>query len=323
MTCARCQANNVRRFGTYGRLRIQRFRCNSCGATFADAQPRPLGNRTTDFAKAVQIVSLLMEGTGVRSVSRLTGIHKGTILAVLVTVGNKCQSILDQRVVNLRPHYVQADELWTLVHTKQGHLKPTDPVEWGDAYTWLALDSDTKLIISHLVGKRDAVHANSFVGDLYMRLRPMWRCQLTSDGFRPYVDAVENWFGADIDFAQLVKIYGTPENTGPDWYGPAKVIETVPTPVSGNPELERICTSHVERVNLSVRTCLRRFTRLGLGFSKKLDNLKAAVALWVCWYNFCRVHGSLRVTPAMEAGLTDHVWSVAEMLTAGAQQQAA
>ncbi|HTS06615.1 MAG TPA: IS1 family transposase [Candidatus Eisenbacteria bacterium] len=323
MTCARCQHTNVKRFGTYGRAKIQRFCCKACGATFAEPHSRPLGNHTLDFDRAVQIVSLLMEGVSVRSVSRLTGAHKGTILALLVTIGKKCQSILDQRVVGLTPHYVQADELWTLVHTKQGHLRPGDPDEWGDAYTWLALDSDTKLIISHLVGKRDAVCANAFVGDFALRLKPMWRCQLTSDGFAPYVAACEQWFGADLDFAQLVKVYGKPDNSGPDWYGPAKVIETIPTPISGNPEMERISTSHIERANLSVRTHLRRFTRLSLGFSKKLANLRATVALWVCWYNFCRVHLTLRVTPAMEAGLTDHVWTVAEMLNVNAVKRAA
>lgn len=323
MTCARCKHENVKRFGTYGKEKIQRYRCKACSATFTAPRPRPLGDHRLPFDKAAQIVSLLMEGTSIRAVARLTGVHKRTIMALLVTVGKGCQGILDRYVVGLKPRYVQGDELWTLVHTKQGHLKPDDPAEWGDAYTWIALDSESKLIISHLVGKRDAACANAFVGDFALRLQPMWRCQFTSDGFRPYVDAVEHWFGCDIDFAQLIKIYGKPDNSGPDWYGPPKVIETVPTPVSGNPELDRISTSHVERVNLSVRTCLRRFTRLSLGFSKKLANLRATVALFVCWYDFCRVHGTLRVTPAMESGLTDHIWTVEEMLSADVQLKAA
>jgi len=145
----------------------------------------------------------------------------------------------------------------------------------------------------------------------------MWRCQFTSDGFRPYISAVEEHFGADIDFAQLIKVYGKPDNAGPDWYGPPKVIETVPTPVSGNPDEAHICTSHVERANLSVRTHLRRFTRLALGFSKSLEKLKAAVAMYAGWYNFCRVHLSLRVTPAMQAGISNHIWSIEELLQAG------
>lgn len=314
MTCRKCQHDNVKRFGTYGPRKLQRFRCKDCGATFTEASFNRVGTHTLPPEKVAQIVALLMEGNSIRSISRLTGVHKGTIISVMQTVGKHCQSILDRRVRDLKPRYLQCDELHTLVHTKQKHLKPNDPAEWGDTYTWLTLDSETKLLISHLVGKRDAVHAHSFIGDTYLRLHTMWRCQLTSDGFTPYRTAVEEWFGADIDFAQLVKIYGKPDNAGPEWYGPPKVIETVPTPVSGNPELSRISTSHIERCNLSVRTHLRRFTRLALGFSKKLANLKAAVALWVCFYNFCRVHLTLRVTPAMEAGLTDHVWTIPEML---------
>jgi transposase-like protein len=258
MTCLKCQHTSVRRFGTYGRRRIQRYRCNRCSATFSEPHTKPLGSHKIDFDKAVQVISLLMEGVSIRSVSRLTGVHKGTITSLLVTVGEKCQRVLDRRVVGLKPRHVEADELWTFCFKKEKRVQPEDPAEWGDAYTWLALDSESKLIISHLVGKRDSVCADAFVGDFALRLSPMWRCQFTSDGFRPYVAAVEHWFGADIDFAQLIKIYGKPDNSGPDWYGPPKVIETVPTPVSGNPELDRISTSYVERVNLSVRTCLRR-----------------------------------------------------------------
>jgi len=314
MTCAKCQHETARKFGTYGRQKIQRYHCRSCGATFIAARRKPLGKHCLDFEKAAHIVSLLMEGVSVRGISRLTGVHKTTILAVLVTVGWNCRSILDRYVRKVRPHFVQADELWTFVHTKEGHLAPGSPTEWGDAYTWIAMDSETKLVISHLVGKRDAEHASAFVKDFSERV--VGRCQLTTDGFKPYLEAVEEHFGADIDFAQLIKIYGKPDNAGPDWYGPGKVIETVPTPISGDPDEAHICTSHIERGNLSMRTSLRRFTRLALGFSKKLDNLKATVALYIAWYNFCRVHMSLRVTPAMEAGLTNHVWTVEELLGA-------
>jgi hypothetical protein len=170
--------------------------------------------------------------------------------------------------------------------------------------------------------KRDAACASEFVKDLSNRIHG--RCEVTSDGFRPYIEAVEEAWGADVDFAQLVKIYGAPENTGPDWYGPgSKVIETVPTPVSGNPDFKHISTSHIERSNLTLRMQLRRFTRLVNGFSKSLDHLKAAVALYMAWYNFCRVHQTLRVTPSMEAGITDHIWSVGELLGFGEAAKAA
>jgi IS1 family transposase len=198
------------------------------------------------------------------------------------------------------------------VHTKERHLSEDDPAEWGDAYTWIALDAESKLVISHLVGKRDAESANEFVRDYSSRVEGLH--QVTSDGFRPYIQAIEPYFGADIHFAQLLKLYGKPANAGPDWYGPAKVIEPVPTPVSGNPDEAHICTSHVERSNLNFRMHLRRFTRLVNAFSKKLENLKAAVALYVAWYNFCRMHQTLRVTPAMEAAVTDHIWGITELL---------
>lgn len=312
MTCAICQHQNVKRFGVYGRKRVQRYRCNSCGATFSEDRPKPLRNHYIDFDKAVQVINLLVEGMSIRAASRLTGLHKRTILSLLVLAGNKCQALLDARVRNVHPRFVQMDELWTFVHTKEGHLSEDDPAEWGDAYTWVALDAETKLVISHVVGKRNAETANAFIADYSSRVAGLH--QVTSDGFRPYVDAMETYFGADINFAQLIKLYGKPDNAGPDWYGPAKVIETVPTPVSGNPDEAHICTSHVERSNLNFRMHLRRFTRLVNAFSKKLDNLKAAVAVYVAWYNFCRMHQTLRVTPAMEAGLTDHVWTLTELL---------
>ncbi len=313
MTCARCQHQNVKRFGRYGRRRVQRYRCKSCGATFSEDRPKPLGNHYIDLDRVVQVISLLVEGMSIRA-ARITGLHKGTILSLLALCGEKCRAVIDTHIRNFRPKFVQMDELWTFVHTKERHLEPDDPSEWGDAYTWVALDAETKLGISHLVGKRDAKSASLFVRDFSQRVKPMWRCQLTSDGFKPYIEAVEESFGADIDFAQLIKLYGKPDNAGPDWYGPAKVIETVPTSITGNPDEAHICTSHVERSNLSFRMHLRRFTRLVNAFSKKLANLKAAVALYVAWYNFCRVHQTLRVTPAMEAQITDHVWEIGELV---------
>ena len=314
MTCARCQHTNVKRFGTYGRRKVQRFRCKSCGSTFSSPHEKPLGNRYIDLEEAAHVLSLLLEGMSIRAASRITGMHKKTILSLLVVAGRKCQGVLDARVRDLRPKFVQLDELWTFVHTKQDHLKPTDPDEWGDAYTWVAIDADTKLIISHLVAKRDGPSALEFVTDFSKRITG--RTQVTSDGFKPYIGAMEECFGADVDFAQLIKIYGKPDNAGPDWYGPPKVIETVPTPVSGKPDFAHICTSHVERSNLNFRMHLRRFTRLVNAFSKKLENLKAAVALYVAWYNLCRVHMTLRVTPAMEAGIADHIWNLGELLNA-------
>lgn len=311
MTCRKCQHLSVKKFGTYGPQKIQRYRCKNCGATFSENEH--IGNHLIDVSKAEHIIALLVEGVSVRAASRLTGADKNTILSLLLTVGAKCRRIFDTIIRGLRPRYVELDELWCFVHTKEKRLRDNDPTEWGDAYTWIALDAETKLVMSYLVAKRDGPSAMNFVTDLSRRV--VGRLQITSDGFVPYVGAIEECFGADVDFAQLIKIYGKPDNTGPDWYGPPKVIETVPTPVSGDPDFAHICTSYVERSNLSVRMHLRRFTRLTNAFSKKLSHLKAAVDLYALWYNVCRVHQTLRVTPAMEAGITDHVWEMRELMT--------
>jgi transposase-like protein/IS1 family transposase len=314
MTCLRCQHGTAKRFGTYGKLRIQRFRCKSCHATFTQPRQRPLGRHYISTDKAAQIVTLLLEGMSVRAVSRVTGVHQGTILSLLLTVGSKCRSLFDSRVRGIRPRFVQADELWTFVHTKEKHLGSDDPREWGDSYIWMAIDSETKMVLSYLTGKRDSANAYDFIRDLSERVTG--RFQITTDGLRGYVPAIEEYFGADVDFAQLLKIYGNTDGDGPDYYKPSQVTATIPIPISGNPNPRYISTSHVERANLSIRTHLRRFTRLSLGFSKSLEHLKAAVSLYIAFFNFCRVHQTLRVTPAMQAGIADHVWTVRELLEA-------
>jgi transposase-like protein/IS1 family transposase len=316
MTCLRCKHAEARRFGTYGRKRIQRYRCPACNSTFSEPRQRPLGRHYTDPATAARIINLLLEGMSVRAVSRVTGVHKGTILSLLLTIGDKCRTLFDKRVRGIRPQFVQADELWTFVHTKERHMRPGSPDEWGDCYIWMAIDSDTKMVLSYLVAKREATSAYAFIRDLSERVAG--RFQLTTDGLRSYVPAVEEYFGADVDFAQLVKLYGTNDGEGPEWYQPSKVTATIPVVVSGDPDESRISTSHVERANLSVRTHLRRFTRLSLGFSKTVDHLTAAVNLYMAFFNFCRVHQTLRITPAMEAGIADHIWTVQELLEWGA-----
>jgi len=312
MTCLKCNHGTAKKFGVYGRRRIQRFRCRTCRATFSLPQPRPLGRHYLDLNRAVQVISLLTEGMSVRAAARISGVNRNTILSLLLTVGENCQRAFDKHVRNLRPRFVQADELFCFVHTKQARLRPDSPREWGDTYTWLALDSETKLILSYHVGKRNATSAYEFIHDLSERI--VGRCQITTDGFKPYINAIEDCFGAGIDFAQLIKLYAKSRTDGPEWYAPTEVVDAIPVPVTGDPKVDRISTSHVERMNLSVRMHLRRYTRLTSGFSKSLKHLKAAVSLLMCWYNFCRVHQTLRVTPAMEAGVTDHVWTIEELL---------
>jgi transposase-like protein/IS1 family transposase len=313
MTCLKCKHHEAKRFGFYGRNKIQRYRCPGCKSTFSEPRQKPLGRHYISTEKAAQITTLLMEGMSIRAVSRFTGAHQGTILSLLLTVGQKCRNLFDARVRNIRPRFVQADAVWTFVHTKEAHLFRDNPKEWGDAYVWMAIDSETKMVLSYLVGKRDAANCVRFVRDLSERVTG--RFQITTDGLNIYRNAIEEYFGADVDFAQLLKLYGKGGSEGPEWYQPQKVVATVPIPVSGSPKLEYISTSHVERATLSVRTHLRRFTRLSLGFSKTLEHLTAAVHLYMIFFNFCRVHLTLRVTPAMQAGITDHVWSVQELLT--------
>jgi len=317
MTCPKCQHSNLKRFGTFGKQKIQRYRCRDCGATASEPQHKPLGSHTLLLDEAARIIALLTEGVSIRAIARLTGHHKNTVLSVLGTVGGNCTRLLDSLVRNLRPRYVQADEAWTFVQKKQKRLRPSDPSEHGDQYVWLALDSETKAILSYRVGKRDGLNAYEFIEDLSRRMAEQHRCQLTTDGLEGYVPAVEEHFGADVDFAQLIKNYAPPRTDGPDWFRPsARVVSTTAIPIMGEPNIKRVSTSHIERVNLTVRMHLRRFTRLTNGFSKKLENLKTTVAIFVAWYNLCRVHQTLRVTPAMEAGLTDHIWTIRELLAA-------
>jgi IS1 family transposase/transposase-like protein len=324
MTCLRCQHGTAVKAGTTN-AHTQRFRCNDCGARFTEPRHAgPLGAHTTGLDDAERVFTLLAEGMSVRAVSRVTGLHKTTILSLLVTIGAKCASLFDAKFQNLRPRFVQADEIWTFVQKKQKRMTPKDdPAERGDQYVWIALDSETKAVLSYYVGKRDDVSVYKFMGDFSRRVTG--RFQLTTDGLKGYIPAVEEHFGSDVDFAQLVKNYAPARTDGPDWFRPShRVVSAVPTPISGDPDFSRISTSHIERANLTLRMQMRRFTRLTNGFSKSIVNLRAAVAVFMTWYNFCRVHQTLRITPAMEAKLTDHVWTIRELLTADyAEQQAA
>jgi IS1 family transposase len=255
----------------------------------------------------------MMEGTSVRAISRLTGLHIETILSLMVTAGEKCQGLLDSKIRNVRPHLVQADELHTFIGCREKHLRSDAPKEWGSAWTWLALDSESKLIIAHYIGQRDRESAWYFMRDLKARTEGVF--QLTSDGLRAYVDAVDAHFANQIHFAQLIKLFSSPDITGPDWFGAtSRVTGTIPSVRCGRPDPRFVSTSHVERLNLSVRMHLRRYARRTNAHSRKLENHKACFALWVAWYNFVRVNTAVRMTPCMAAGITDHIWTFKEML---------
>jgi IS1 family transposase len=233
-------------------------------------------------------------------------------MRLLVRVGDRCEYLLDTAMRHLPCRIVQVDEIWTYVGKKEKRVNvDDDPALVGDQYVFVAMDSETKLVPCFRVGKRNAANTWYFMQDLSQRISG--RPQLTSDGFRPYANAVDDAFGANVDYAMLVKTYG--ESDGADKrYSPGEIIDARPIPISGDPKPWLISTSHIERQNLTMRMQIRRFTRLTNAFSKKLENLKAALALHFAWYNFCRIHSSLRVTPAMAAGVVSNVWGITDLL---------
>ncbi|MGB8473968.1 MAG: IS1 family transposase [Candidatus Acidiferrum sp.] len=267
---------------------------------------------TLSEEKKVAVLSAMVEGNSIRSAERMTGVHRDTIMRLVVRVGESCAGLLDEKMRGLRCRQVQADEIWTYVGKKEKRVRHDDnPEEVGDQYVFVAMDSETKLIPCFRVGKRNATNTFYFVQDLQARLAN--RVQLTTDGFRPYKDAVDDTFGMDVDYAMLVKMYSS-SGQADTRYSPGEIVDVRTIPITGNPNPRLISTSHIERQNLTMRMQLRRFTRLTNAFSKKLVNLKAALALHFAHYNFCRIHSTLRVTPAMAADVTSYVWSLNELL---------
>jgi IS1 family transposase len=264
------------------------------------------------FSKQVAVVAALVEGNSIRSTSSMTGVAKGTILTLLEDIGTACAAFHDRAVRNVRSRRVQCDEIWQFCYAKEKNVPAAlkGQFGYGDVWTWTAVDADTKLTIAYLVGKRDAGCAFEFMQDLAGRL--VNRVQLTTDGLRVYLDAVEGAFGCDIDYATLVKIYGSAQEEVR--YSPAVCLGATAAVITGHPERRHISTSYVEPANLTMRMSMRRFTRLTNGFSKKVDNLRHAVSLYAVHYNFCRIHQTLRVTPAMEAGLTTRPWDVQDIV---------
>jgi IS1 family transposase len=266
-----------------------------------------------DSKTRAQIVRCLIEGCSIRATCRMTGAAKNTVVKLLADLGTACQRFHDQYVRNLRVKRIQCDEIWSFVGAKQKNATKEQRYQgWGDIWTWIAIDADTKLVVSYLVGGRDAGWAMEFMEDCASRT--LGRLQITTDGHAPYLTAVEGAFGLEVDFAVLIKLYGTPSEEDQRRYSPGKCIGTDMKTILGYPDPDHVSTSYVERQNLTLRMSQRRFTRLTNAFSKKAANHAHAVALHYMHYNFCRVHQSLRVTPAMEAGLTDHVWDVDDMI---------
>jgi IS1 family transposase len=263
--------------------------------------------------KRVQIIASLVEGNSIRATVRMTGVAKNTVVKLLAEIGTACERHQNSALRNLPCKKIQCDEIWQFCYAKQKNV-PNDKqgqFGYGDVWTWVALCAETKLICTYKIGTRGASTAYAFMHDLAERLAN--RIQLTTDGHRVYADAVESAFGSNIDYAMLVKVYGADRDSEAH-YSPAECMSCRTIPISGNPKAEDISTSFVERQNLTMRMQMRRFTRLTNAFSKKIENHAHAIALHFMHYNFCRVHQTLRVTPAMEAGIADHVWTLPELV---------
>ena len=267
--------------------------------------------------KQIAVISSLAEGSSIRSIEHITGVHRDTIMRLGVRVGQGCAGLLDDKMRDRPCRYLQFDEVWGFIGKKERHCTPDDSPEVGDVWTFCAIDSDTKIVPSFKVGKRDSTTANAFVADVASRLKN--RVQISSDALRAYVEAVEMAFGANVDFAQIVKTYTRDESRQPErqYSAPEFVIEEKKA-VAGFPDMRMASTSHIERLNGTTRLHMRRLTRLTYAFSKKRENFEAAVALHFAYYNFVKRHNTLRCTPAMAAGIERDFWTVRDLVEAAA-----
>jgi IS1 family transposase len=284
-----------------------------------DTQAKSSYNKTMNkltISKRVQILQMLCEGSSMRSISRIVDVSINTVTKLLIDAGTACSDYQDKAFKNLTCKRIQCDEIWSFCYSKEKNT-PEDlkrQFGYGDVYTWTAICADSKLIPSWYVGRRDYQSAKYFIGDLAGRLAH--RIQLTTDGHKAYLQAVEDSFGSEIDYAQLIKIYGNDRESEAS-YSPAECTGSIKEIVQGNPDMKHVSTSYVERQNLTMRMNMRRFTRLTNGFSKKVENHAHALALYFMYYNFVRIHKTLRVTPAMAAGVTDHLWDFNNILSLG------
>lgn len=267
--------------------------------------------------KQIAVIGALAEGSSIRSIERITGVHRDTIMRLGVRVGKGCEMLLDSKMQDLGCRYLQFDEVWGFIGKKERHVHIDDDPEMGDVWTYCAIDAETKLVPCFRVGKRNFETTSAFVQDVASRRRN--RVQISTDALHGYVEAVERSFGADVDYGQIVKVYVHDDAQHPERkYSAPHFASAMRRPVVGEPDMELVSTSHVERLNATTRLHMRRLTRLTLAFSKKLDNFKAAVALHFAYYNLVKRHNTLRCTPAMAAGVERDFWTVADLVEVAA-----
>ena len=271
-------------------------------------------NLNTD--KQITVIAALAEGSSIRSIERMTGVHRDTAMRLGVKVGQGCTTLMDEKMRDLSCKRLEMDEIWGFVGKKEKHLKVDDPPELGSVWTFCAIDAETKLVPAFRVGKRDAATANAFLADVSGRMAG--RVQISTDGLRAYEEAIERSFGGDADYGQIIKTYGHESVEGQRRYSQPEFVSAEKKIVSGRPNFDLISTSYVERLNATTRLHMRRLTRLTLAFSKKRENFEAAVGLHFAYYNFVKRHNTLRCTPAMAAGVTGSFWSVGDLVEATA-----
>lgn len=314
MNCQSCNGL-TKKFGK-DRNGNQRFRCLTCGKTSSEPVKRLFGRMTLDEGKAIDCLRLLVEGNSIRSIERFTGVHRDTILSILQVAGERCEKLMEDRIQGIAVNDVQCDEVWGFIGMKEKTKtrKGVDSDTLGDAWTFTAIERNTKLILAYHLGRRTEADTIAFTEKLAHATAGSF--QVTTDGFKPYQHAIVLSLGAQhVDFAQLVKLY-TADREGEARYSPAECTGAKKVSIYGNPDMDKVSTSHIERHNLNIRMGNRRMTRLTNAFSKNWTNHNATMAIYLAYYNFCRVHQTLRVTPAMEAGITEHVWSMRELLAA-------
>ncbi len=308
-----CHHDKLKKHGK-DRKGCQRWRCRTCGTTVTRADyERPLGDMRIDEGDAIQVLKMLLEGMSIRGCSRIMGVKPDTICDLILHVGQNCDRFLEATVRGVATKYAELDEIWGFIRAKDKYAREhhLDP-EYGDSWTWLAIDADSKLILAHVVGKRDEDACSRFLARV--NNATTGRIQVTSDGLANYTHGVPMALGSRCDFAQLIKSYASTQSE--TRYSPAKITGIEKVPRFGNPDESRISTSYSERLNLSVRMHVRRFTRLTNAHSKRAAHHAAMTALFVAFYNFCRKHETLKGrTPAMASGLTDHVWTLGELLS--------